>query len=74
MNLQSGIGCLMLVGIVVNNAILLVDQAGRLRRDGLPTDTALIEAGRHVHVHNIKSDYTPTYHLDDVRNRYGSAS
>jgi HAE1 family hydrophobic/amphiphilic exporter-1 len=46
LNLQSGIGCLMLVGIVVNNAILLVDQAGRLRRDGLPTDAALIEAGR----------------------------
>jgi HAE1 family hydrophobic/amphiphilic exporter-1 len=37
MNLQSGIGCIMLGGIVVNNAILLVDQAGRLRRDGLDT-------------------------------------
>jgi HAE1 family hydrophobic/amphiphilic exporter-1 len=46
LNLQSAIGCLMLVGIVVNNAILLVDQAGRLRREGLPTDAALTEAGR----------------------------
>ena len=46
LNLQSAIGCLMLVGIVVNNAILLVDQAGRLRREGLATDTALLEAGR----------------------------
>jgi HAE1 family hydrophobic/amphiphilic exporter-1 len=34
LNLQSGIGCIMLGGIVVNNAILLVDQAGRLRREG----------------------------------------
>jgi HAE1 family hydrophobic/amphiphilic exporter-1 len=46
LNLQSAIGCLMLGGIVVNNAILLVDQAGRLRRDGLATDAALLEAGR----------------------------
>jgi HAE1 family hydrophobic/amphiphilic exporter-1 len=46
MNLQSGMGCLMLGGIVVNNAILLVDQAGRLRREGLATDEALLEAGR----------------------------
>ncbi|MAT66369.1 MAG: acriflavin resistance protein [Gammaproteobacteria bacterium] len=46
LNLQSGIGCLMLGGIVVNNAILLVDQAGRLRRDGQATRAALLEAGR----------------------------
>jgi HAE1 family hydrophobic/amphiphilic exporter-1 len=46
LNLQSGIGCIMLGGIVVNNAILLVDQAGRLRRQGLSTQEALVEAGR----------------------------
>jgi HAE1 family hydrophobic/amphiphilic exporter-1 len=46
LNLQSAIGCLMLGGIVVNNAILLVDQARRMRAEGLPTDTALLEAGR----------------------------
>jgi HAE1 family hydrophobic/amphiphilic exporter-1 len=46
MNLQSGIGCIMLGGIVVNNAILLVDQASRLRRDGMDTRTAIGEAGR----------------------------
>jgi len=46
LNLQSAIGCLMLGGIVVNNAILLVDQAGRLRREGIATDAALVEAGR----------------------------
>ncbi len=32
-NLQSYIGCIMLGGIVVNNAILLVDQAGQLVRE-----------------------------------------
>jgi HAE1 family hydrophobic/amphiphilic exporter-1 len=46
LNLQSAIGCIMLGGIVVNNAILLVDQSGRLRREGLDTRTALLEAGR----------------------------
>jgi HAE1 family hydrophobic/amphiphilic exporter-1 len=45
-NLQSFIGCIMLSGIVVNNAILLVDQAGRLSRQGLPVRAAVAEAGR----------------------------
>ena len=46
LNVQSYIGCIMLGGIVVNNAILLVDQAGRLIRDGMHMEEALTEAGR----------------------------
>ncbi len=46
LNVQSYIGCIMLGGIVVNNAILLVDQAGRLIRDNMRSLEALIEAGR----------------------------
>jgi len=46
LNLQSYIGCIMLGGIVVNNAILLVDQAGRLLQEGMPVHDALAEAGR----------------------------
>ncbi|MCI3951574.1 MAG: acriflavin resistance protein [Burkholderiales bacterium] len=46
LNLQSFIGCILLAGIVVNNAILLVDQAGRLRREGLRVADAVVEAGR----------------------------
>jgi HAE1 family hydrophobic/amphiphilic exporter-1 len=45
-NLQSYIGCIMLGGIVVNNAILLVDQAGQLRRAGSSVHDAIVEAGR----------------------------
>ncbi|ABK45023.1 acriflavin resistance protein [Magnetococcus marinus MC-1] len=45
-NLQTFIGCIMLVGIVVNNAILLVDQAGRLRQAGMSGKQAVTEAGR----------------------------
>ncbi len=46
LNLQSFIGCIMLGGIVVNNAVLLVDQAGRLTRSGLSVRLAVAEAGR----------------------------
>ncbi|MDY7031143.1 MAG: efflux RND transporter permease subunit [Thermodesulfobacteriota bacterium] len=46
LNVQSYIGCIMLGGIVVNNAILLVDQTGRLVHEGMCTHEALIEAGR----------------------------
>ncbi|KPK81055.1 MAG: acriflavin resistance protein [Phycisphaerae bacterium SM23_33] len=46
-NVQSFIGCIMLAGIVVNNAILLVDHTNLLRRrDGLPLREAIEEAGR----------------------------
>ena len=47
LNVQSYIGCIMLGGIVVNNAILLVDQAGRLRTaENYTTRDAVAEAGR----------------------------
>lgn len=45
-NLQSYIGCIMLGGIVVNNAILLVDQAGQLKDGGMSVAAAISEAGR----------------------------
>jgi HAE1 family hydrophobic/amphiphilic exporter-1 len=46
-NIQSYIGCIMLGGIAVNNAILLVDHINLLRRrDGLPMREAIEEAGR----------------------------
>ena len=46
LNLQSAIGCILLGGIVVNNAILLVDQTTKLRYEGMAVDAALKEAGR----------------------------
>ena len=46
-NIQSYTGCIMLGGIVVNNAILLVDHTNLLRRrDGMPLRGAIEEAGR----------------------------
>jgi len=47
LNVQSMIGVIMLVGIAVNNAILLVDQSARLHRsEGWAVMDAVREAGR----------------------------
>ncbi|PKK89094.1 MAG: acriflavin resistance protein [Candidatus Wallbacteria bacterium HGW-Wallbacteria-1] len=47
LNMQSFIGCIMLAGIVVNNAILLVDYTNLLRRrDNMELFEAIREAGR----------------------------
>jgi altronate dehydratase small subunit len=43
---------------------------------GAPIGSATVDiaAGAHVHVHNVRSDYTPTYHLEDIRAEYGSGA
>lgn len=47
LNMQSLLGVLLLVGVVVNNAILYVDYTNQLRRNQrMPLFDALIEAGR----------------------------
>jgi HAE1 family hydrophobic/amphiphilic exporter-1 len=47
LNIQSVMGLVMLVGIVVNNAIVLVDAVNLQRREhGLPVAEAVMEAGR----------------------------
>ncbi len=46
------IGAVMLVGIVVNNAIVLIDTVNRLRRGGLPATEAVIQAG-HIRLRPI---------------------
>ena len=46
-NMQSFIGCIMLAGIVVNNAILLIDTANLLRRrDHMPLHLAIRTTGK----------------------------
>ncbi len=45
-DLMAGVGLIILIGIVVNNAIVLVDRIGDLRRQGLPRDEAVALAGR----------------------------
>ncbi len=44
---SSDMGLIILAGIVVNNAIVLVDHINRLRQQGLPRDEAIVLGGRH---------------------------
>ncbi|MFH1861547.1 MAG: efflux RND transporter permease subunit, partial [bacterium] len=44
--IMAGIGMIILVGIVVNNAIVLVDLINRLREEGLTRHEAILEAGQ----------------------------
>ena len=43
---MAGVGLVILVGVVVNNGIVLVDLITQLRAEGTPRDEALVEAGR----------------------------
>ena len=45
LNVASFIGVIMLSGIVVNNAILLVDYINNLRESGMERDEAILKAG-----------------------------
>ena len=45
MNMMAMIGMVILIGIVVNNAIVLVDLTNRLREEGIDRVQALIQAG-----------------------------
>jgi len=44
LNVMSLMGIVMMVGIVVSNSILIVEFTHRLREDGLPIRTAVVEA------------------------------
>jgi len=45
LSVNSGIGVIMLAGIIVNNGIVLIDYVTQLRGKGMPVREALIEAG-----------------------------
>ena len=43
---MASIGIMILIGVVVNNGIVLVDHINNLRQEGLPRNKAIVEAGR----------------------------
>ncbi len=45
-NLMAQIGLLILIGIVVNNGIVLLDHMNQLRAAGVPREEAILQAGR----------------------------
>jgi len=45
-NLMAGIGMIILIGVVVNNGIVLIDHINQLRIKGLQRSQAILQAGR----------------------------
>jgi HAE1 family hydrophobic/amphiphilic exporter-1 len=45
--IMAGIGLIILIGVVVNNAIVLIDLVNRLRGEGYSRFDAIMEAGHH---------------------------
>ena len=43
---MASIGIMILIGVVVNNGIVLIDHVNNLRQEGLPRNKAIVEAGR----------------------------
>jgi HAE1 family hydrophobic/amphiphilic exporter-1 len=43
---MASIGIMILIGVVVNNGIVLVDHINNLRQQGMPRNEAIVEAGR----------------------------
>ncbi len=46
LNIMAFIGIIMLVGIAVNDSIILIDAINQLKREGLPRRDAILEAGQ----------------------------
>ncbi|MCD8511357.1 MAG: efflux RND transporter permease subunit [Bacillus sp. (in: Bacteria)] len=46
LNVLSAMGVIMLIGIVLNNAILLIDRTNKLRLEGYGAREAIVEAGK----------------------------
>lgn len=46
LSVMSAMGIVMLIGIVLNNAILFIDRTNQLRKEGHTVQAALVEAGR----------------------------
>ena len=53
-----------------------IAEGETVRKYGMPIGvaTAQIQRGEHVHVHNIRSAYTPTYALQDADGREAAAN
>jgi len=47
LNIMAYIGIIMLIGIAVNDSIILVDLINQLKREGLSRIEAIVQAGHH---------------------------
>lgn len=62
-DVMAVIGMVILIGVVVNNAIVLIDLANRLRDEGMERMQALMEAGRHRFRPILMTTFTTAFGL-----------
>ena len=62
-DIMSIIGSVILIGVVVNNAIVLIDLTNRLRDEGMGRYEALIEAGQHRFRPILMTSFTTIFGL-----------
>lgn len=76
--LVSGITVVVPEDIPLGHKVARRDIApgAKVLKYGAPIGSATvpIKTGEHAHVHNIKSDYTPTYSLEGEASRYGETT
>lgn len=74
----DGVGIRLAEPLPIGHKIARRDIAAgeKILKYGAPigSATAAIRRGEPVHVHNVKSDYTPTYHLMGVGSSEGEAA
>lgn len=53
-----------------------IAQGGKVIKYGAPIGSATLDVapGEHVHLHNMKSDYTPTFSLEEARAAHEAGS
>lgn len=60
---MAGVGTIVLIGVVVNNAIVLVDMINRLVLDGYSRREAILEAGRNRYRPILMTTFTTVFGL-----------
>jgi hydrophobic/amphiphilic exporter-1 (mainly G- bacteria), HAE1 family len=60
---MAGVGTIVLIGVVVNNAIVLVDMINRLIADGYDRREAILEAGRNRYRPILMTTFTTVFGL-----------
>lgn len=63
------------IGLGHKIAACAISQGEKILKYGAPigSATAAIEPGEHIHLHNMKSDYLPTFTLDEGREFHHTA-
>ena len=60
---MANMGCVVLIGVVVNNAIVLVDMINRMREDGMGRLDAILEAGHNRYRPILMTTFTTVFGL-----------